>query len=203
MSNDSAFVSPLNTPLSVSRSRHNSASNLLVNRVRHSSGANITVRHMPYTTSGILSSHEVMLNPSVRSRHSSAGSPSMSRSAPLSPLVQNFAPQQQQQQASEFRNESIRQDLRRRHVSAGVVLGMNRCQMVHSGGRTQTTLNSAAPLWGNDPLAQEIEGLLDSASSSVNDSLLNRSQSVPLHQMLNQFQLQSKSPAFALCNRVS
>ena len=118
----------------------------------------------------------------------------MPRSAPLSPLVQNFAPQQQpQQQASEFRNESIRQDLRRRHVSAGVVLGMNRSQMCHVAGRAQTTLNSAAPLWGNDPLAQEIEGLLDSASSNVTDSLLSRSQSVPLHQMLNQFQLQGKA----------
>lgn len=95
VSNDSAFVSPLNTPLSVNRSRHNSASNLLVNRARHSSGASITVRHMPYTTPSSLMNHgqDGLFNASVRSRHSSGGSPSLPRSAPLSPLVQSF-PQQ-------------------------------------------------------------------------------------------------------------
>lgn len=100
---DSAFVSPLNTPLSVSRSRHNSASNLLVNRVRHSSGASITVRHMPYATAslshgpdGVLLHHGLHHGhqAAARSRHSSAGSPSLPRSAPLSPLVQsNFSQQ--------------------------------------------------------------------------------------------------------------
>ena len=85
--------------------------------------------------------------------------------------------------------ERLRQDLRRRHVSAGVVLGLNK-QSSSGLVRPQTTLNSAVPLWGSDPLAQEIEGLLDSASSNVNDSVLIRSQSVPLHQMLHQFQSQ-------------
>ena len=94
ISNDSAFVSPLNTPLSVNRSRHNSASNLLVNRVRHSSGASITVRHTPYATPSQMNhGTDGQLNASARSRHSSAGSPSLPRSAPLSPLVQSF-PQQ-------------------------------------------------------------------------------------------------------------
>jgi len=88
--------------------------------------------------------------------------------------------------------ERLRQDLRRRHVSAGVVLGLNK-QSCSGLLRPQTTLNSAVPLWGNDPLAQEIEGLLDSASSNVNDSVLIRSQSVPLHQMLHQFQSQGQS----------
>ena len=94
---------------------------------------------------------------------------------------------------SNFGCERLRQDLRRRHVSAGVVLGMNRHHQAgtSSAVRTQTTLNSAVPLWGgNDPLAQEIEGLLDSASSNVNDSVLNRSQSVPIHQMFQQFHYQ-------------
>ena len=86
--------------------------------------------------------------------------------------------------------ERLRQDLRRRHVSAGVVLGLNK-QSCSGLVRPQTTLNSAVPLWGSDPLAQEIEGLLDSASSNINnDSVLIRSQSVPLHQMLQQFQSQ-------------
>ena len=87
-------------------------------------------------------------------------------------------------------SERIRQDLRRRHVSAGVVLGLNPHQ-VAAAGRVQTTLNNAVPhLWGSDPLAQEIEGLLDSAPSIVNDSVMSRSQSVPLHRMLQQFQSQ-------------
>ena len=93
---DSAFVSPLNTPLSVNRSRHNSASNLLVNRVRHSSGASITVRHMPYSTQPLNHGPEGHLihGHASRSRHSSAGSPSsLPRSAPLSPLVQSFSHQ--------------------------------------------------------------------------------------------------------------
>lgn len=94
ISNDSAFVSPLNTPLSVNRSRHNSASNLLVNRVRHSSGASITVRHTPYAPPSLMNhGPDGLLTASARSRHSSAGSPSLPRSAPLSPLVQSF-PQQ-------------------------------------------------------------------------------------------------------------
>jgi hypothetical protein len=87
-------------------------------------------------------------------------------------------------------SERFRQDLRRRHVSAGVVLGLNPHQ-VAAAGRVQTTLNNAVPhLWGSDPLAQEIEGLLDSAPSMVNDSVMSRSQSVPLHRMLQQFQSQ-------------
>ncbi|XP_032798701.2 uncharacterized protein LOC116935513 isoform X1 [Daphnia magna] len=186
VSNDSAFVSPLNTPLSVNRSRHNSASNLLVNRVRHSSGASITVRHTPYATPSLMNhGQDGLFNASARSRHSSGGSPSLPRSAPLSPLVQSF-PQQTEPSGS----ERIRQDLRRRHVSAGVVLGLSPHQMSASG-RVQTTLNNAVPhLWGSDPLAQEIEGLLDSAPSIVNDSVMNRSQSVPLHRMLQQFQSQ-------------
>lgn len=97
-SNDSAFVSPLNTPLSVNRSRHNSAqsNNLLVSRVRHSSGASIMIRHAPYTAPNLLANNHGQdgLLSSARSRHSSAGSPSLPRSAPLSPLVQSF-PQQQ------------------------------------------------------------------------------------------------------------
>ncbi|KAK4036458.1 hypothetical protein OUZ56_028512 [Daphnia magna] len=102
VSNDSAFVSPLrgwrkirkNTPLSVNRSRHNSASNLLVNRVRHSSGSSITVRHTPYATPSLMNhGQDGLFNASARSRHSSGGSPSLPRSAPLSPLVQSF-PQQ-------------------------------------------------------------------------------------------------------------
>ena len=91
---------------------------------------------------------------------------------------------------SSFGSERLRhQDLRRRHVSAGVVLGLNPHQ-VAAAGRVQTTLNNAVPLWGSDPLAQEIEGLLDSAPSSVNDSVMSRSQSVPLHRMLQQYQSQ-------------
>lgn len=96
-------------------------------------------------------------------------------------------------QESSFGSERLRQDLRRRHVSAGVVLGLNRHQAAAVGRahlHQQTTLNSAVPLWGNDPLAQEIEGLLDSASSGINDSVLSRSQSVPIHQMLQQMQYQ-------------
>ncbi|XP_046442760.1 uncharacterized protein LOC124193138 isoform X5 [Daphnia pulex] len=186
VSNDSAFVSPLNTPLSVNRSRHNSASNLLVNRARHSSGASITVRHMPYATPSLMNhGQDGLFNASVRSRHSSGGSPSLPRSAPLSPLVQSFP-----QQGDSSGSERFRQDLRRRHVSAGVVLGLNPHQ-VAAAGRVQTTLNNAVPhLWGSDPLAQEIEGLLDSAPSMVNDSVMSRSQSVPLHRMLQQFQSQ-------------
>ncbi|XP_057377035.1 uncharacterized protein LOC130698421 [Daphnia carinata] len=185
VSNDSAFVSPLNTPLSVNRSRHNSASNLLVNRVRHSSGASITVRHTPYATPSLMNhGQDGLFNASVRSRHSSGGSPSLPRSAPLSPLVQSF-PQQTEPSGS----ERIRQDLRRRHVSAGVVLGLSPHQ-ISAAGRVQTTLNNAVPHWGSDPLAQEIEGLLDSAPSIVNDSVMNRSQSVPPHRMFQQFQSQ-------------
>lgn len=121
-SNDSAFVSPLNTPLSVSRSRHNSAanngngcnsngcgSNMLVNRARHSSGASVAIRHAPYPTTaqnhlismmnqsgqdGLINSLNAAVASAARSRHSSAGSsPSLPRSAPLSPLVQSH-PQQ-------------------------------------------------------------------------------------------------------------
>jgi len=162
---------------------------MLVNRARHSSGASITVRHMPYSTSLLNHGPDGLLNVS-RSRHSSAGSPgSISRSAPLSPLVQSFP---QQSGDSGLGCERLRQDLRRRHVSAGVVLGLNK-QSCSGLVRPQTTLNSAVPLWGSDPLAQEIEGLLDSASSNVNDSVLIRSQSVPLHQMLHQFQSQGPS----------
>ena len=94
-----------------------------------------------------------------------------------------------QQTDSVFGSERLRQDPRKRHVSAGMVLGLSRQSSVSGLLRAQTTLNSAAPPWGNDPLAQEIEGLLDSASSGVNssvDSVLNRSQSVPLSQMLQQ-----------------
>ena len=133
-SNDSAFVSPLNTPLSVNRSRHNSAANngngcagsssnngcgngggnshnLLVNRVRHSSGASVAIRHAPYPTAAptllmsmmnhaaaqdgglLMSLNAAAAAASARSRHSSAGSPSLPRSAPLSPLVQNLSHQ--------------------------------------------------------------------------------------------------------------
>lgn len=211
---------------------------MLVNRARHSSGASVAIRHAPYPTTaqnhlismmnqsgqdGLISSLNAAVASAARSRHSSAGSsPSLPRSAPLSPLVQSH-PQQVKLslsivnrwkcnslfvtflQESSLGCERIRQDLRRRHVSAGVVLGLSRHQATASGlGRSlhhhhlhqqhqshQTTLNSAAPLWGhNDPLAQEIEGLLDSASSSLTDSVLGRSQSVPLHQMLQQMQYQ-------------
>ena len=216
---------------------------MLVNRARHSSGASVAIRHAPYPTTaqnhlismmnqsgqdGLINSLNAAVASAARSRHSSAGSsPSLPRSAPLSPLVQSH-PQQVQLslilidgklnlllliyfQESSLGCERIRQDLRRRHVSAGVVLGLSRHQATASGlGRSlhhhhlhqqhqshQTTLNSAAPLWGqNDPLAQEIEGLLDSASSSLNDSVLGRSQSVPLHQMLQQMQYQGNISIF-------
>ncbi|XP_057376186.1 uncharacterized protein LOC130697270 [Daphnia carinata] len=126
-----------------------------------------------------------LFNASVRSRHSSCGSPSLPRSAPLSLLVQSF-PQQTEPRGS----ERICQDLRQRHVSASVVLGLSPHQ-ISASGLVQTTLNNAVPhLWGSDPLAQEIEGLLDSAPSIVNDSVMNRSQSVPPHRMFQQFQSQ-------------
>lgn len=76
------------------------------------------------------------------------------------------------------------------------MLGLNPHQIA-SAGRVQTTLNNAVPHWGSDPLAQEIEGLLDSAPSSVNDSV--RSQSVPLHRMFQQFQSQGITSSETEC----